>query len=249
MVKLTPTLPSLGEEQLRILGGSIKDYPSSSSVVVAEGIPPLPLKTLEKIRKWEYVDLTALLSNDPPAGETFTITVYGQTLIVNSPDQTKKRKVALDIHSWTQAYSTYPAALTSAEDTTKSESTGLLAHMYNVLQLARDLGGNQWLQYDKAFGKWAAAKELRLWGELNLQIFCHCLATQQRMAVQPQESTKPSISPYTRSSGCRLWNFKVACTRWGCRFLHTCFYCEGPHKAPNCLTRAKKGQGYPIFCK
>ena len=146
--------------------------------MVAEGIPPLPLKTLEKIHKWEYVDLTALLSNDPPAGETSTITVNGQALIVNSRDQTKKRKVALDIHSWTQAYSMYAAALTSAEDTTKSESAGLLTRIYNVLQLARDLGGNQWLQYDKAFREWAAAKELKLWGKLNLQIFCHCLATQ-----------------------------------------------------------------------
>ena len=131
-------------------------------MVVAEGIPPLLLKTLEKIRKWDYVDLTTLLSNDH-AGETpasLMVSANSQTLIVNLPDhKSKKQKVTLDIHSWTQAYSVYAAALTSAEATTKPESAGLLAHMNNVLQLARDLGGNQWLQYDKSFREWAAAKD------------------------------------------------------------------------------------------
>ena len=60
------------------------------------------------------------------------------------------------------------AALMSAEATSKTESAGLLAHMYNVLQLAKELGGNQWLQYDKSFREWATAKDTRVWGDLNL---------------------------------------------------------------------------------
>ena len=165
VVTATPVLPTLREEHLRFPGGSVSDCPCSSSVVVAEGIPPLPQKTVDKIRKWEYVDLATLLSNKPPTGEPSMITVNGQTLIVNPPDnQSKKRKVMLDLHSWMQAYSAYAAALTSAEETTKPESAGLLAHMYNVLQLAKDLGGTQWAQYNKAFREWAAAKELRVWG-------------------------------------------------------------------------------------
>ena len=142
VVKSTPVLPSLGEEHLRFPGGSVSYRPCSSSVVVAEGIPLLPQKTVDKIRKWEYVDLATLLSNEPPTGEPSMITVNGQTLIVNPPDnQAKKCKVILDLHSWMQAYSAYAAALTSAEETTKPESAGLLAHMYNVLKLAKDLVG------------------------------------------------------------------------------------------------------------
>ena len=93
--------------------------------------------------------MSTLLSNEPPIGEPSTITVSGETLVVNPPDhQAEKCRVILDIYSWMQAYSAYSAALTSTEETTKPESTGLLAHMYNVLQLARYLGGNQWVQYD-----------------------------------------------------------------------------------------------------
>ena len=142
IVMSTPVLPTLGEKHLRFPGGSVSNHPCSSSVVVAESIPPLPQKTVDKIRKWEYVDLATLLSNEPPTGEPSMITVNGQTLIVNPPDrQSKKPKVTLDLHSWMQAYSAYAAALTSAEETTKPESAGLLAHMYNVLKLAKDLVG------------------------------------------------------------------------------------------------------------
>ena len=186
------------------------------------------------------MDLTTFLSNDPPGESSTSITVNGQTLVVNPPDlPAKKRKVITNIHSWVQAYSMYAAALTSAETTNKSEAAGLLAHMYNVLQLAKDLGGNHWLQYDKMFREWAAAKNIRAWGELNLPIFCHCLATQQRSTYQPREQSGPNSCQYAKSGSCHLWNFEEACKRRGCRFLHKCFYCGGPHKAPNCPKGAK----------
>ena len=155
------------------------------------------------------------LSNDPPTVEPSTITVNGQTLFANPPaHQSKKQKVTLDIHSWIQAYSAYAAALTSVEETSKPESAGLLAHMYNVMQLASDLGGNQWVQYDKAFREWVAAKEVKVWGELNLPIFCQCLATQQRSTPQPREFSRPSNSPYSRESRRSWpWNFEDSCTR------------------------------------
>ena len=52
----------------------------------------------------------------------------------------------------------YASTLFSATSTIKPESAGLLAHIFSVLQLAKDLGGSQWLCYDRSFSKWAAAK-------------------------------------------------------------------------------------------
>ena len=122
--------------------------------------------------------------------------------------------------------------------------------MYNVLQLARDLGGTQWVQYDKAFREWAAAKELRVWGQLNLPIFCHCLTTQSSLTPQLREFSRHSNSPYSKGwRGCQLWNFEDSCTGQGCRFHHNCYFCEGPHKAPNCPLQAMKSQSYPVLHK
>ena len=113
--EIHPTMSSLREQQFCISADLVKDHLSTSSAVVANGISLLPLKILEKIQKWNYVDLTTLLSNDH-AGESpafLIISANGQTLIVNPPDhQSKNQKVTLDIHSWTQAYSVYAAALT-----------------------------------------------------------------------------------------------------------------------------------------
>ena len=96
----------------------------------------------EKIQKWKYNGLGNSTIKSPPIEEPSTIKVNGQTLIVNLLDhQSKKHKVKLGIHSWMPAYSTYTAALTPVEERAKPESAGLLAHIYNVLQLARDLGG------------------------------------------------------------------------------------------------------------
>lgn len=63
MLRFTPTLPSLEEEQFCILAGLINNHFSKSLAVVAEGIPlPLQLQILEKVCKCEYVDLATLIS-------------------------------------------------------------------------------------------------------------------------------------------------------------------------------------------
>ena len=75
--------------------------------------------------------------------------------------QTKNRKVALDILLDT----TYAVALTSAEDATKPESAGLLAHMYlQHTATGNGSGGSQGLQCNKVFREWAAVKELKSMG-------------------------------------------------------------------------------------
>jgi len=128
----------------------------------------------------------------------------------------------------------YAAALTSAEATTNLEPAGLLAHMFNVVQLTKNSQGNQWLHYNRSFREWVAARDVRIWQELNLSIFDHCLATQQRATYQPREEARQNHSLYSKSAGCYLWNFEKTCNRWRCQFHHSCYYCGGPHKAPNC---------------
>ena len=115
----------------------------------------MPQKTVEKIRRWEYMDLATLLSNDPPTGEPSTITVSGQTLIVNPPGhQSKKQKVTLDMHFWVQASSAYAAALTSAEETSKPESAGLLGHICimscNWLEIWEETNGFSTTRHSKS---------------------------------------------------------------------------------------------------
>jgi len=153
LIRSTPTLPSLGD-----LGGWLKlpsvDSPKPSSSVIAEGIPPIPTKLLEKIQKWEFTDLASPLASDQASEDVVAVAPSGQLLVVTPPDHQPRRKRSIsDIHSWVQlqAFKTYAAALSAANSATKEETVGLFAHMCTILQLARDLGGNQWIQYDRVY--------------------------------------------------------------------------------------------------
>ena len=121
LVRSTPTLPSLGD-----LGSWFKlpssDNPKASTSVVAEGIPPLPSKLIERIQRWEFIDLASLLSSDQPPDDVMTMAPSGQLLLVASERQPRQKRTILDVHSWAQAFSIYAAVLSTADSTSKEEN-------------------------------------------------------------------------------------------------------------------------------
>ena len=52
---------------------------------------------------------------------------------------------------WLQAFSIYAAALAASDKSSSAQFKGLMAHMYLMIQLSKDLGGTVWLQYDREF--------------------------------------------------------------------------------------------------
>ena len=86
------------------------------------------------------------LAGDQASEDVVAVAPSGQLLVVTPPDCQPRRKRSIsDIHSWVQAFTTYAAALSAANSTTKEETVGLFAHVCTILQLARDLGGNRWI--------------------------------------------------------------------------------------------------------
>ena len=108
------------------------------------------------------MDLSSLLSCDTTVkSDTVTLTHEGQHLLVVDPQSqfNYRKKQISDLPTWIQAFSIYAAGLAAASSTTKEQVMSLMAHMFLMVQLSRDLGGNHWLQYDKDFREWAAAKK------------------------------------------------------------------------------------------
>ena len=231
-MKLPSLLPegSTGKDLSSLLSG-LKS--SASTTVIAEGIPPIATKLLEKIQRWEYVDLSDLLSEaSSKVDDMPTYTTQNQVILVQSVDQIKrKKKQILDIETWLQAFSIYAAALTAHSSTSKEESTGLLAHMYLVTQISRDLRGSQWYRYDKEFREWAAAKNLRVWGTLNLAIYGRCLSMPSFIASSAYDHPLPKQKQDRRGKpgkqkkkACWRYNFEVSCGRSEseCFYKHSC---------------------------
>ena len=124
-----------------------------------------------------------------------------------------RKKQIVDFPTWAQAFSIYAAGLAAVNSTTKEQVMGLMAHMFLMVQLSWDLGVNHWLQYDKGFREWAAAKHLKVWGELNLTIYGRCLAMHQHpMLVPRSDSSNRQSERQAKSQGpqrgcCYIWNF------------------------------------------
>ena len=234
LIPPTPILPPLSwpVESLS------SQQPKTPSVIVAEGIPPLQASLIDKIRKWEYVDLAKLLCGEDSLDST-AVVIQGQ-LVLMEPHQRGQRKqpVINDLLSWMQAYSRFMAVLLSSGTTSKEEAAGLAAHMHLVIQLSKDLEGAQWLNYDREFRQWAAAKGVKKWGELNLSIYGRCLSVQKPAAATADKS------PNTQRKGKKAWG---ACFKWNdnfcdqaCTFRHVCSFCGGPHKRPQCPAQPKR---------
>ena len=140
------------------------------------------------------------------------------------------------------------AVLTSADSTTPTQATGLIAHLHLILQLSQELGP-QWMKYDVDFRQWAAARNVRQWGELNFTIYGHCLSAQQRLAsssshtrpTQQSSGSRKSSNPSSKEA-CFRWNFKGRCDRMNCPYSHSCWLCGGPHPASSCTTAPKRSK-------
>ncbi|XP_019858533.1 PREDICTED: uncharacterized protein LOC109586769 [Amphimedon queenslandica] len=226
----------------------------ASTCLVDEGLPPIPTKLVEKIRRWEFIDLSLLLHDPSSKSEESLVQQQGsQIMIFQSVEQAqKRRKQITDIVSWIKAFSIYSAVLAAAEETTREEVVGLLAHMHLITQLSRDLAGGRWISYDSEFRAWAAAKGVRKWGELNIIIYGRCLPIWRTPGAPPSPSPPSSQLPSSKGLSskrpkssqkvCFQWNFSSVCERAeSCRFSHACYYCGDPsHRGLDCGKRSRK---------
>ena len=78
--------------------------------------------------------------------------------------------------TWLTTYARFMAVLLAVLATKPTEAAGLAAHMHLILQVSQDLGGRHWMFYDKEFWEWAAAKAVKVWGDLTLSIYGFCLS-------------------------------------------------------------------------
>jgi len=118
----------------------------SATAVVTEGVPPVPSRLVDKIKKWEFVNMAGLLKDNNGKDPQFMV-MNGQLVAVYRQSSSK---TPLSILQWLKAFKIFMAIL-SYEDTTREEAARLAAHSYLILQLANDLPGSQWLQYDQRF--------------------------------------------------------------------------------------------------
>ena len=167
------------------VGNSLTNHASSSTAARTYGInfgqysssfscnqqrdPPVSFKVVERIRRWEFVELANLLITQDIKSEEYSFIVDSDQPGYRAPSQGKGKLPVIDnIMTWLTAFSRFMAVILSTEATSREEAAGLAAHQHVILQLYDDLGGNHWLKYDTEYREWVAAKGIRIWGSLTL---------------------------------------------------------------------------------
>ena len=100
-----PRLPTLlASREPERVGGSGSDV--RATVLIAEGLPIMPLKLFEKIKRWEFVDLSLLLYDSSSMAEELLLQQrWEKVMIVQSVEQAqRRRKQITDIFSWSKAF-------------------------------------------------------------------------------------------------------------------------------------------------
>jgi len=241
LLPVNPTLlqtRSVGSSSaLSLKSSESSEFSSTSSplVIVSDGIPTLPTKLVKKIRRWEYINLSKLITVDTNDHVTSTMVINGQVVTVEPIPQAHRRHSQLDVISWMEAYSKFLAVLVAAETTSHEEAAGLAAHMFQVVRPSKTRGF-KWLTYDTEYREWAAAKNIRIWGEMNMRIYGECLpqlVVDLGLGYSPTgEIANKQHQEESSHRPCYRWN-NGHCSK-PCKFRHVCTICSGSHRKRDC---------------
>ena len=236
--------------------------PASAGVYVGDGLPPVPQKLADKIRRWEFVDMGELLPE-------FWSLPKDEDSAKSAAPARRSRKVT-DIFSWLQCYATYASVLGPQFPEAIPE---LLAYMASIIRVSQDYSGLAWVRYDAAFRRQAALTGNRRWSQINATIYTVCFtgnaqvssrcelclgtthsskecalrgdpdpemqarvkAIETAVLALAAKQVKPISTGQVLPSGqvCRLWN-RNACTYTRCRHAHVCSSCGADHPAVSC---------------
>ena len=150
-------------------GGS-GDGSANTGVYIGEGLPPVPQKLAERIRRWEFIDMAELLpefwgstpSTKEPGGKPNPQQIAGR----------RARRVT-DIASWIQCFAVYVGIMAGSSPESVPE---LMAYLIQIVRVSQDFSGLAWVNYDLAFRRQAAATGNRLWSKINPSLYSICFS-------------------------------------------------------------------------
>ncbi len=227
---------------------------------VGDGMPPVPAKLVNKIRRWEFIEMGELLPE-------FWVGPKEAEGDVGKEKRGRQSRKVTDVLTWLQCFGTYVAVLATHEPTIVPE---LMAYMGLIIRVSQDYEGLGWVRYDSAFRRQEALSGNKKWSAVNGTLFtmnfsgrasgtrrcelCFATSHSERECAQ-SGNPEPDVGERLRSlesvlitmarpsppvrpqrlSGqvCRKWN-TVGCTFPSCRHAHVCSSCGGNHPAVRC---------------
>ena len=138
--------------------------------MIGPGLPTIPKPLLDKIWRWEYIDIAEL----PPASSG----AQDATLLDSPPPRftlfpgcefiRPKRRQILTISDWVQGFTIYIAALSKRHPSATLE---LLAYQLTIIKASQQYDGLFWRAYDTHYRVNAAATGNKTWSRLDTDLY------------------------------------------------------------------------------
>ena len=156
---------SLTEKSLASQLSSLLQTAASSSsshsekVLIAQGLPAIPKKLLQKMHNWEFIELGQLLpqssSHDAAAGDTQRFALFPGFELVRA-----NKKVITNVVDWVKCFSIYIAAMAQKYP---EVTLPMLAYQLVIIKASQQYDGFYWRVYDTHYRVNAAATGNKNW--------------------------------------------------------------------------------------
>jgi len=139
-------------------------------MVMAPGMPAVPLTLVEKIWAGEFVDFGEL----PPAKEMakpVTSSFKGQLILVHTADLYQTKKLLQDLATWSQCFALFMATVLLKDQESIAD---LLTYMATIAKASQKCRWSSWLVYDRNFRQQAAKSGNCDWTKIDPSIESQC---------------------------------------------------------------------------
>ena len=234
--------------------------PPTLGVYVGEGLPPVPPKLAERIKRWEYIEMSELLPEFWSKPDDMD----------NKQAAARRRRQVTEIFTWVQCFATYTSVLSGSYPETVPE---LLAYLVTITRVSQDFAGLAWVRYDASFRRQAAITGNRKWSQVNPSLYSICFTGRAQHAnrcelcfsathvtkecalgaeadpelptrvkaveaalvslASQRQNDKATAGPSASQQICRLWNAN-RCRFQRCRYRHVCSGCGEAHPLASC---------------
>ncbi len=237
-----------------------------AGMFMGEGLPPVPARLVDRIRRWEYIEmyelLPELLADHKGEGASCKLS------------RARGRKQVQEIAVWLQCFAVFVGVVANYEP---EVVPGLMAYMVSIIRASQEYEGAAWVAYDAAYRRQAAATGSKKWGGVNTSLYTicftgkarrsarcdHCLSTGHKTGecfvlgeedgevsnrMRAVESAVLALSHVGPSRGggrsdlCRLYNER-RCTFRNCKYRHACKWCGGAHPGGDCQAATRRDTG------
>ena len=237
---------------------------TSTSVVVAPGLPAIRKALVEAILSEQYVDFTEL----PPAkGRTKAIASHleGQVVLLQTSDYLQTKRLTPDLGTWLQCFAIYAAVVLTKSP---GRATSLMLYAANIAKLSQKFRWPSWVIYDNSFRQEAAETGRTDWMKIDASLHAHGMALsseswcslchsvdhiKNNCPLKPRDwpSTKRPAPPQFASGGAKRFregatpicgsynkNNGICSFMPKCNYRHVCKRCHRPHPETKCSKQA-----------